>query len=100
YNLGAAYINKAVDVSEEINAIDDSLRANRSEMQDAQIRQLEGQMEELTNDRRALFQEAVGPLERAKSIVEGAGEDATEVCRALFSAYVQTDQQDKAEAIA
>lgn len=100
YNLGAAYINQAVDVSERINAIDDSLRANRSSLQSAQIREMEQQMEQLMQERRDLFSQAITPLERAKEIVEGAGDDATEVCRALFSAYVQTDQQDKAESIA
>lgn len=100
YNLGAAYVNKAVDANEELSALDDELRQNRANLSDAEIAQKEQQMEELAQRRRELFQSAVEPLERAKALVEGAGEDATEVCRALFSAYVQTDQQEKAEAIA
>lgn len=100
YNLGAAYVNKAVVLSEEVNAIDDDLRANRSSLSAAQIKEREQKMDTLVKQRRALFQQAVGPLEKAKQIVEASGETATEICRALFSAYVQTDQQAKAESIA
>jgi tetratricopeptide (TPR) repeat protein len=99
YNLGAAYVNKAVDLSERINAIDDDLRANRSKLSADQIKQREAEMEQLIQQRRSIFDQAVPPLERAKSLMEGAGENAQEVCRALFSAYVQTDQQTKAESI-
>ncbi len=100
YNLGAAYVNQAVDVSERINAIDDDLRANRSSMAAADVRQREQEMEQLGQQRRGYFDQAIPPLERAKELVERNGDDASEVCRALFSAYVQTDQQAKAEAVA
>ena len=99
YNLGAAYVNQAVDVSEQINTIDDDLRANRSSLTPAQIREKEAQIEELGKQRRALFDQAVRPLEQAKQLIEASGESATEVCKALFSAYVQTEQQAKAESI-
>ena len=100
YNLGAAYVNQAVDVSEQINAIDDDLRANRSSLNQTQIQEKEGQIEQLGQQRRSLFEQAVRPLEQAKTLVEASGESPTEVCKALFSAYVQTEQQAKAESIA
>lgn len=100
YNLGASYINMAVDESEEINALDDSLRANRSSLNQQQIREIETQIEQKTEQRQELFSEAIQPLERAKELTEAAGESASEICRALFSAYVQTGAQDKAESIA
>ena len=100
YNLGAAYVNTAVDVSEEISALDDSLRADRAGLSDAQIQQREQEIEELATSRRGFFEQAVPPLETAKDLMEQSGEDPTQVCQALFSAYVQTDQQEKAESIA
>ena len=100
YNLGAAYVNKAVDVSEEINAVDDRLRENRNDMSDDEIATIESQIEALTEQRRQLFEEAVAPLEKAKELAEQEGQDATMICQALFSAYVQTQQQEKAQGIA
>ncbi len=99
YNLGASYINLAVELSEEINAIDDELRNNRSNMSDSDIAAREAKMEELGEMRRASFSEAIGPLERAKELAEGEGQDLTGVCQALFSAYVQTDQEDMAKSV-
>lgn len=100
YNLGAAYVNKAVEVSEEISELDDALRAERNTLTDAQISEREQRMDELAGDRRGLFQQAIPSLERAKQLMEQTGDDASQVCQALFSAYVQTDQQQKAESIA
>lgn len=100
YNLGAAYVNMAVDVSDEINALDDKLREQRDQLSESEIEQIENQMEELAEERRSLFAKAVTPLEKAKTLAEQEGKEASEICRALFSAYVQTDQQEKAESIA
>lgn len=100
YNLGAAYVNKAVDLSDEISDLDDDLRTERAQLSDAEIGQREQRMEEMSQNRRQLFEQAIGPLERAKSLMEQTGDDAAQVCQALFSAYVQTDQQEKAESIA
>jgi tetratricopeptide (TPR) repeat protein len=99
YNLGAAYINQAVEYSEEINAIDDELRNNRENMSDDEISSSETRMQELAELRRASFSEAIGPLERAKELAEATGEDMIGVCQALFSAYVQTDQEDMAKSV-
>jgi tetratricopeptide (TPR) repeat protein len=99
YNLGAAYVNQAVEYSEEINTIDDELRSNRDTMSAADISAREARMEELAEMRRASFAEAIGPLERAKELTEIKGEDLTGICMALFSAYVQTDQEDMAKSV-
>ncbi len=99
YNLGAAYVNKAVDINETIGAMDDDLRANRGSMSDADIEAKETEMEAMAEQRKELFANAITPLEQAKSLFEAAGEDASAVCQALFSAYVQTGEQEKAEAL-
>ncbi len=99
YNLGASYINKAVDVNEDINALDDSLRANRASLSDAQARNIETKMEQLSSDRKGLFSQAIDPLESARRLRQTAGEDQTQICQALFTAYVQTGQQDKAQSV-
>ncbi|MEX0600403.1 MAG: tetratricopeptide repeat protein, partial [Rhodothermales bacterium] len=100
YNLGAAYVNQAVDLNERIGEMDDELRAERDNLSDAEIEAREEEMLALAQDRRELFAAAVGPLETAKSLMEASGDDPSGVCRALFSAYVQTNQQAQAESIA
>lgn len=99
YNLGAAYINKAVAINEQIKEIDDDVRANRSKYTAQQIREKEDEIERLTQQRRQLFQQAIPPLERARTLAGPDADNAQDICRALFSAYAQTGQQDKAEAI-
>lgn len=100
YNLGASYVNKAVELNEQVGEMDDALREERGQLSDAEIQQREQEIEELAEQRRALFAQAVPPLEEAKSLMEASGESPASVCQALFSAYVQTGQQQKAESIA
>lgn len=100
FNLGAVFINQAVDVNERISDLDDALRAERSDLTDDQAREREDEINTLTDERRELFRQAVQPLERAKDMFESADEDASAVCRALFQAYVQINETDKAQAIA
>jgi tetratricopeptide (TPR) repeat protein len=100
YNLGAAYVNKAVAVNERVSALDDSLRANRAELSTAEVEEIEANMEALAEQRRELFSQAIPPLEKARAQAEEGDEDMTGICQALFSAYVQTNQQEKAEALA
>jgi len=100
YNLGAAYINQAVAVNEQISAMDDELRENRDSMSEAEVTQQEQEMEQLAEQRRDLFEKAIGPLETAKTLTDAEGGDATGICQALFQAYVQTGQQEKAEGLA
>ena len=100
YNLGAAYINQAVAINDQISAMDDDLRANRSSMSESDITATETKMQEMAEQRKALFEKAIPHLEMAKTLFEAEGSDPTGICQALFSAYVQTGQQDKAEALA
>ena len=97
YNLGVAFVNKAVSVNDDITEMDDELRANRSGMNDAQIEDAEKNMEMKIEERKKLFQDAITPLERARELLTEAGEDPTGICQALFQAYAQVGEQEKAE---
>ena len=99
YNLGAAYVNRAVDANEQVQVLDDSLRAGSADLSQEQIAEMETRMEELADQRLDYFEQAVGPLEQAQQLTEAEGGDTQEICRALFSAYVQTQQQEKAEGL-
>ncbi len=99
YNLGAAYVNWAIDVNGRISAIDDSLRANRSSLSDEEIKARETEIDKLVDERRGHFGMAVAPLEKAKLLVEAEGKDITDICKVLFQSYVQTNQMDKGEAV-
>ena len=100
YNLAAAYVNKAVDLSERIGEVDDELRAQRDQLSDQEVTQREQQIEQMAEERRQLFMQAIPPLEKALQLYQSAGDDATDVCQTLFTAYVQTQQNDKAETVA
>lgn len=97
YNLGASYVNKAVEVNEAITEIDDDLRANRSSMSADDISTAEEKLDMLVEERKGYFERAVAPLEEARRLFESNGEDASAVCTALFQAYVQTGEDTKAE---
>ncbi len=99
YNLGAAYQNKAIGIAESMNAIDDDLRANRSNMSAADIQAKEAEIEALDAQKKDNFAAAIAPLEKAKSLTETAGGDATNICSALYAAYVQTGRLDDARAV-
>jgi len=98
YNLGAAYVNKAVSVNDQINAIDDEVRAN-SLYTEAQKKAKQDELSRLTELRGELFEKAIVPLEKAKDLFEEQGHQTTDLCRVLIQSYVQTGQDDKAEAI-
>ena len=100
YNLGAAYINMAVDVNAQIAALDDKLRADRDGLSRAEIQKREDAINVLVDKRKEFFGLAVAPLEKAKVLLEGAGEDAEGVCRALYQSYVQVNEVAKAQSIA
>lgn len=100
YNLGAAYTNQAVAINEQISAMDDDLRANRSSMSAADVQAKEAEMQQMAEQRKALFEKAIPHLAKAKALFEAEGEDPTGICQALFSAYVQTGQQTEAETLA
>jgi len=99
YNLGAAYQNKAVAFNEQVTVLDDSLRESRATMSPERIREIEGQIDALVEQRKASFTQAIGPLENARRIIEAEAGDTTGICVALYTAYVQTDQLDKAQTV-
>jgi tetratricopeptide (TPR) repeat protein len=100
YNLGAAYINMAVDVNQSISDMDDKLRADRDDLSRAEIQSREAEIDALVERRKELFGLAVAPLEKAKELLEGSGEDAVGVCQALYQSYVQVNEVEKAQSIA
>ena len=97
YNLGATFVNKAVSVNDQISEKDDVLRQNRGTMSSSQITQAEGELEALVEQRKSYFEQAIAPLEKARDLQVAAGEDAALTCNALFTAYVQSGMQEKAE---
>ncbi len=99
WNLGAAYVNKAIAVNETLNERDDDLRARRDTLTAKEVSDREDEIARLTDERRALFGMAVAPLEHALDLMKAAGRDVTEICRVLFQSYVQTNQTDKAEGV-
>ncbi|MBT6424788.1 MAG: tetratricopeptide repeat protein, partial [Bacteroidetes Order II. Incertae sedis bacterium] len=99
YNLGAAYINMAVDVNDQVRVLDEALSAERGDLSRDQISEREAAINVLVDKRRAIFGLAIAPLETAKSLFESAGEDATGVCMALYQSYVQINELDKARSV-
>lgn len=79
YNLGAAYQNKAANVSEQIRTTEDNDEAMR-----------------LRGERDALLMEALPHLENARDLLEAGGEDASDICQALFQIYVPLGREDDA----
>lgn len=102
FNLGAAYTNKAVELTDRITALNDSLVENQQELSQQEASEIEAEMDELAEERRELFEQAIGPLEEAYELSQADPEAQTneaEVCRALFTAYVQTGQEDQAREV-
>ncbi len=100
YNIGAAHINQAVDVNSEISDMDDQLRENRSDMSNDEIEAAEAAIDAKVDERRMHFQAAISPLETAKELFESSEEDISDVCRALYQSYAQTNQTDMAQSVA
>ncbi len=99
YNYGAAHVNKAVAINDSIATMEDSLRTNEDELSEAQIQEMESTIQELAEQRQQLFEDAISPLERARQLAGSDSQNRRGICRALFSAYVQTGQQQKAEQV-
>lgn len=92
YNLGAAYMNKALAIDDSIAAIEDTLRSGDQQLSQEQKQRVQ----KLVNQRQKLFKASIPPLERARQL-SGEGDNfRQDACTALFTAYVQTEQQDKA----
>jgi len=93
YNLGAAYVNKAGTVNDSIRAMEDSIRSADQQSVDPEVEQ---QLKEMAQERDEMLDSAIPPLEKARQLAGPDNQYRTDICRALFSAYVQTEQQDKA----
>jgi tetratricopeptide (TPR) repeat protein len=95
YNLGAAYLNKGVTLQDSLVTLRDSLMAR-----DQTPTQEEQKMvKQLDEQRRQLFRTAIPPLERARQLSGPNGRYRQNSCSALFQAYVQTEQTEKAEEV-
>lgn len=99
YNLGAAYVNQAVAIDDSIKTIQDSLRANQQDMSSDQQEELNQAVSQLAEQRTEQFRQAIQPLEEAQQLADSGSEYTQDICRALFQAYVQTDQEQKAEGV-
>lgn len=99
YNLGAAYINQAVDVNDRVRLADDELREQRSDLSREEVEAREASIDELVEQRTDLFGRAVEPLERARELARAAGESEQEACRALFQAYTNVGQTERAQEV-
>lgn len=97
YNLGAAYVNKAVAINDSIRVLEDRLRTEGSELSESEQKQLNAQMQRLAQQRRQLFEQAIPPLERARQMADAANRQR--ICSALYTAYVQTEQMNKAREV-
>ncbi len=91
FNLGAAYQNKAVNVNTEIEELDEKLK------EDTTNQELIDQVNALAERRDELFKMSVGPLEKARSGAEAAGDDTIGICSALMQGYARTGETEKAE---
>lgn len=83
YNLGAAYQNKAASFNERI-----------SELEDGDASQAE--IDAVVAERAALLEQALPSLERARELTEAGGDDASDICQALFQVYATLGQSDEA----
>lgn len=97
YQLGAAHQNRAVQINDRIAELDKELRQEKADLSQEEIKQRQQKIEKLVEQRKEQFATAIPYLERARRLTEQAGEDPTDICRALFQAYAQTNQQEKAE---
>ncbi len=95
YNLGAAYQNKAVDIQDELDVLEDKL--TDKSLSEEERKELERKIEELRKEQAELLRQALPYLERARQLMEASGEDTKEVCQALFRSYAHLNMLDKAE---
>jgi tetratricopeptide (TPR) repeat protein len=95
YNLGAAYLNKGVALQDSLVSLRDSVLAkdrNPTEEERQQIKALDDQ-------RLEYFNNAIPPLEQAREMSGADGRYRQSACSALFQAYVQTEQMEKAQGV-
>ena len=96
YNLGAAHVNKAVAVDDTIKSVEDAAREADRDLTAEENQRLD----QLVEQRGEEFAAAIPALEEARSLAEPGDSYRQDICQALFSAYVQTEQQEKAQQVA
>ena len=101
FNLGAAYINKAVVVDAEVRAVDDTLHVQRGDLPAFRVSRMESRMQELKQHKHDLFEQAIEHLEIARLLNEQQQREsgASDICQALYRAYAQINEGEKAEAL-
>ncbi|MDE2732620.1 MAG: hypothetical protein OXI38_14635 [Bacteroidota bacterium] len=100
YNLGAAYINKANDLQQDINEKDDALRAARNDLTEEEVTTQTEELDGMIATRVALYEQAQEPLEQARQVAQNEEADNLEqICFALYQVYAQTNQMEKVEEI-
>ena len=95
YNLGAAHVNKAVAIDDTIAAVEDEARNADRELTASESQRLD----QLVEERRNQFESAVPALEKAREMADPGNSYRQDICRALFTAYVQTEQDQKAQQV-
>jgi tetratricopeptide (TPR) repeat protein len=97
YNHGAAHVNKAVYINDNISMLEDSL--SQEALAPANRYRAEKRVDRLGEERHQLFLDAIPPLERALDLTESSSPNRQGICRALVTAYTQTDQREQAREI-
>ncbi len=100
YNLGAAYINKAVGISEDYRMRENEFFEARSRLTTDEAARSETALKRMDRDRMALFSQAIKHLQVAKTLTESELGDTRDICRGLYQAFGQTDQRQKAQEVA
>ncbi|MEM1126395.1 MAG: tetratricopeptide repeat protein [Bacteroidota bacterium] len=95
YNLGAAFTNKASEVNLRLSEMDDQRREQQGTASSDELASMDEQIETLVTERNELFEMSIDPLERARALLSGNGEDVSGVCQALFQAYFQIGEEEK-----
>lgn len=95
YNLGAAHVNKAVAIDDTIAAVEDEAREADRDLTEEENERLDT----LVDERKQEFDAAIPPLEKAREMADPGNTYRQDICRALFTAYVQTEQEEKAQQI-
>jgi len=107
YNLGAAYTNMGKTMQDSLRSVEDSLssirdaaleenRAPTAEEKEL-VNELDKKSKMLEQRKRNIYKQAIPPLERARQLAESGDAIQQDACRALITAYVQTEQMKKAQ---
>ena len=100
FNLGAAYVNKAVGISTNLRKEEEDLAAARSRLTSAEWERREAELRQMEADRKQLFNQAIEHLVVAKTITEAQVGDTRDICFVLYQAYGHIEMRQKAEEVA